>query len=145
MWIATVHLGYSAAGGAAGEPSARDYWLRDGGLYLNPWSGRPQEFDKRLSEAQPGDPVFAYEPGVGIVAVGRVSGPKELTSGGPNALFPSESSIVLALAVDWDTSVTRTTKQVWDVSNVGASAFKSCGPETRFYPLAIEMLQEQHD
>lgn len=145
MWFATARLGHSPSGRAPGDTSASAHWLLDGKLYLNPWSGRPREFDERLAEALPGDPVFAYEPGVGIFAVGRVSNPKELVTTGPNAVFPLDGSIVLALSVDWDTSVTRTRRQVWEVTNVGASAFKSCGPGKRFYSMAVEMLQEAHD
>jgi hypothetical protein len=145
MWFATARLGYSPTPRPPGDISASARWFRDGKLYLSPWSGKQHEFDERLREAQPGDPVFAYEPGVGVVAVGWVSNPKELTRSGPNEIFPLDGSIVLALSVDWDTSVTRTRRQVWEVSNLGASNFKSCGPGTRFYPMAIEMLQEVHN
>jgi hypothetical protein len=53
--------------------------------------------------------------------------------------------MVLAIAVDWDTTVTRTVGQVSEASRTGSSAFKSCGPGTRFYPMAVEMLREAHD
>lgn len=145
LWFATARLGYSLTPRAPGDTSAFAYWLRDGRVYLNPWPGRPHEFESRLHEVQPGDPVFAYETDVGIVGVGRVSDPMELTSVAPNEVFPREGSIVLALAVDWDTTVTRTVREVWEASNTGSSAFKSCGPGTRFYPMAVEMLLEAHN
>ena len=145
MWLAAARLGHPTTPRAPGDTSAFAYWLRDGRLYLNPWPGTLGEFDTRLREVQPGDPVFAYESGVGIVAIGRVSDPVEITSVGPNEVFPRNGSTVLALAVDWDTTVTRTVRQVWEVTNSGGSAFKSCGPGKNFYPMALEMLQEAHD
>jgi len=145
MWFATTRLGHAPAGRAPGDTSAFAHWLSDGRVYLNPWSGRPDEFESRLRNVQPGDPIFAYEPGVGILGIGRVSDPIEFADIGPNAVFPSEGSIVLEIAVDWDTTVTRTVGQVSEVSKTGSSAFKSCGPGTRFYPRAVEMLREAHN
>ncbi|WP_305825528.1 HNH endonuclease [Massilia brevitalea] len=145
MWFATARLGHTLEERAPGDTSAFAHWLNDGRLYLNPWPGRPDEFETRLRHVQPGDAVFAYEPGIGIRAIGRVSDPLELADVGPNALFPRDGSIVLAIAVDWNTTVTRTVGQVSEASATGSSAFKSCGPGTRFYRMAVEMLREAHD
>lgn len=145
MWFATARFGHAPAGRAPGDTSAFAHWLRDGRLYLNPWSGRLDEFETRLRYVQPGDAVFAYEPRVGIRAVGRVSNPLDLAYVAPNAVFPRGEAIVLALAVDWDTTVTRTVEEVSEASKTGSSAFKSCGPGTRFYPMAVEMLLEAHN
>jgi hypothetical protein len=144
MWFATARLGHAPDGRAPDDTSAFANWLRDGRLYLNPWPGRLDEFETRLRYVRPGDPVFAYEPRAGIRAIGRVSNPLELAYAGPSAVFPRDGSIVLALAVEWDTTVTRKVAQVWEASKTCSSAFKSRGQGTRFYSLAVEMLREAH-
>lgn len=107
---------------------------------------RPEVFDNMLAQIQPGDPVFAYEHGTGVVALGRACSPKDLIHiEGPTALYPHGDVIVKALAVDWDTSVTRTARQVWEVTKLGGPVLKSGADGKAFFPLAIAMLQEAHD
>lgn len=99
-----------------------------------------------LGKIQVGDPIFAYEHGVGVVAIGRVSSPKSLTDiDAPTALYPGRTGLIKALAVDWDESVTRTARQVWEVTALGGPALKSAGPETKFFTMAMDMLQEVYD
>lgn len=99
-----------------------------------------------LSKMQAGDPIFAYEHHAGVVAIGRVCSPMTLTDMfGPTALYPGHHGLIKALAVDWDESVTRTAREVWEVTALGGHALKSAGPETAFFPLAMDMLQEAHE
>jgi len=131
---------------APGDRSAFTHWQAAGCLFVSPSNDRPDQFDQMLARIEPGDPVFAYEHGAGIVAIGRVCSPKRLIeTAGLTALYPWAGTITQALVVDWDTSVTRTAKQVWDVTNLGGLLLKSAGPGTKFFPMAIAMLQEAHD
>jgi hypothetical protein len=147
MWFADTRMGgFVTTERAPGDNSAFAHWRAAGRLLLSPWSGRLDEYDATLAKMMPGDPVFAYEGSAGVVAIGRVCDPKDLTvSVGATVLYPRAGSIVKSLAVDWDTTVTCTTADVWGFTNLGGPALKSCGPETKFFPKAVAMLREAHE
>jgi hypothetical protein len=147
MWFADTRMGgFVTTDRAPVDNSAFAHWIAAGRLLVSPWTGRPDEYDATLARMMPGDPIFAYESGVGVVAIGWVRDPKNLiVSQGATALFPRAGSIVKALAVDWNTSVTRTVSQVSSITGVGGPALKSCGPDTVFFPMAVAMLREAHD
>jgi hypothetical protein len=99
-----------------------------------------------LAKIYLGDPVFAYEHGAGVVAIGHVCSPNVvLDSRGPTAVYPHDGVLIKSLAVEWDISVTRTAKEVWKVTNLGGPSLRSAGPSTEFFPMAMDMLQEAHD
>lgn len=126
------------------DTSAFAHWLAAGRMFLLPRTAA--EFDKSLVTMLPGDPVFAYEDQVGVVAVGRVCGPKDLTVGcGPADLFPEGWTKVKSVAVDWDTSITRTVEQVSSRTKIGGRPLQTCDHGHSFYLIAVEMLQELHD
>lgn len=145
MWFVDTRMGgYTADDRSTFGNSPFANWQRVGRMFLCPWAGKPTEFDTRLDQMQPGDPVFAYEHGAGVVAIGRVCAPKDLVEG-PTPLYPRFGDLVKSLAVDWNISVTRTKSQVHAVTNLGGSNLKSCGPGKAFFPMAMDMLQEAHD
>jgi hypothetical protein len=145
MWFIDTAMGAFRHGNRTpDDQSAFEHWHKAGAMFMSPW--RAGIFDKMLSQIQAGDPVFAYEHGRGVVAIGRVSSPKTVTaSTGPTALYPHPGTPVLAVPVDWDTSVTRTKRQVWEVTALGGTVLKSAGPKNAFFPMAMDMLQEAHD
>ena len=145
MWLVDTAMGaFWRENRSPDDHSAFAHWRDAGRLFVRPWTGRIDQHDNMLEKMQAGDPVFAYEHGVGIVAIGRVCSPKSLTDlYGPTALHPHDTGLIKSLAVDWDASVTRTTKQVWEVTNLGGSVLKSA--KLSFLPMAMDMLQEAHD
>jgi hypothetical protein len=147
MWfVDTAMGGFGAAYRDPDDQSAFAHWARAGAMFVRPWGGRPDQYDNTLAQIQGGDPVFAYEHGIGVVAIGRVCSPKSLIDiYGPTALYPRDTGLIKALAVDWDTSVTRTARQVWEVTALGGPVLKSAGSKTAFFPMAMDMLQDAHD
>jgi len=143
MWLIGTAMGAFRFGNRrADDQSAFEHWRKAGAMFMVQW--RDGVFDNLLAQMQAGDPVFAYEHGRGVVAIGRVCSPKTVTeSTGPTALHPRAGTPIMSLPVDWDTSVTRTTKQVWEVTNLGGSVLKSA--KLSFLPMAMDMLQEAHD
>jgi hypothetical protein len=148
MWLANTDVGnfiLSNPSRAPDDNSAFAHWLAAGRLQVHLLAGYLDEYNRVLDKMQPGDPVFAYESGVGIVALGWICDPKDLrTSQSSTELFPRDS-IVKSLAVDWDASITRTTAEVWKVTSLGGRVLRSCGPKTKFFPLAMAMLQEAQE
>lgn len=147
MWFADTAMGAFRYGNRdPADRSAFAHWCKAGCLFVKPWNPTYDQYDKMLGRIQAGDPVFAYEHGVGVVAIGRVSSPKSLNDiTAPTALYPDRTGVIKALAVDWDESVTRTARQVWEVTALGGPVLKSAGPETKFFTMAMDMLQEVHD
>jgi hypothetical protein len=146
MWL--VNTGMSRFRSTDRDPadvSAFDHWFAAGRLFLRSQDGMPAEFDARLDMMSPGDLVFAYEDQRGVVAIGRIRHPKDLRNErGPTALYPDERTVIKSLAVDWDTSITRSMRDISSRTKVGGRPLQNIGPGEGLYPIALEMLQEAH-
>lgn len=97
-----------------------DYWLEDARLYVTP-SNKPlfTDYQVNLERIKSGDYVFAFESGFGYVGVGRVKAEKELlTRAGGTELHPSDP-VVRSVAVEWDSSITRTTRDTYTKHYLG--------------------------
>ncbi|UUZ55067.1 hypothetical protein LP419_04000 [Massilia sp. H-1] len=96
-------------------------------------------------EMAPDDLVFAYENEVGFVAVGCIRNPKDLQTGhGGGALYPKQTETVRSMAVDWDTSITRTTQEVSAHTPVGKNGLQRVNPNTSLHDYMLGMLEEAH-
>lgn len=130
---------------APGDDSPFAHWLDAGRLFVTPRPEKPSKYNANLVSMLPGDPVFAYEDQVGFVALGWVRDPKELQdSSGGTALYPNPAEMVRSLGVDWDTSVTRTMREVSARTRVPQHALQACNPGTPLHDLMTEMLQEAY-
>lgn len=141
MWFADTGMSmFRSVNRDPADRSAFAYWREAGCLFVKPWNPTYDQYDKMLGRMRAGDPVFAFEHGVGIVAIGRICSPKSQSDlHGPTALYPRDTGLIKALAVDWNESVTRA------MTAPGGPALQSAGPATRIFMLAMEMLQELHD
>lgn len=146
MWYANTCL--SRYGGhtrvlAGASPFA--HWLAAGRMIMLPKTGMPAEFDARFQVMAPGDAVFAYEDQRGFVAIGHVRSPKDVrTEYGSTGRLPGARTMIRSLAVDWDTSVTRSMRDISSRTKVGARPLYAIKPIMALYPIALEMLHELH-
>lgn len=130
---------------ALGDTSAFAHWLGAGRLFVTPNANEPRKYHNALMAMMPGDAVFAYEDQVGFVGIGRVRSPKDLLDGcGGTALYPTPTEIVRSLAVDWNTSVTRTVSQVSAFATVNGIGLRACNKGKPLHTHLLEMLQEVH-
>lgn len=128
-----------------GDDSAFAHWLAAGRLFVTPTVRNPRKYHDALVKMMPGDPVFAYESQVGFVALGWVRGPKDLQdSHGGTALYPKPHEIVRSLAVNWDTSVTRTMSEVSAHTLVGQHGLQISNAGTPLHNFMVAMLQEAY-
>jgi len=128
---------------APDDNSAFAHWLSAGRLFVTPNASKPRKYHNALMAMTPGDPVFAYEDQIGFVGIGRVRSPKDLLDGrGGTALYPKPTEIVRSLAVDWNTSVTRTVSQVSAVAMVNGTGLRACNKGKPLHTYLLEMLQE---
>ncbi len=118
IWFVDTNLaGFVAGMRMDNDHSPFAHWLDAGRLFMTP--ATPIEYENNLSLMQPGEPVVAYEKGRGLVAVGWVCDPKDLTdSAGCEALFGDAKLKVRSMRIDWDPSVQRSTA---DMTNAGFS------------------------
>lgn len=146
MWFANTGLRrFRAVDRAPDDVSPFDHWLADGRIILRPQNGMPAEFDMMLQSMcmGPGDAIFAYEDQLGIVAIGHVRYPRVVrTEYGPTPLFPDARTAIHSLAVDWDTSVTRSMRDISSRTKVGGRPLQAIDPTMALYPIALEMLHE---
>jgi hypothetical protein len=125
------------------DNSAFEHWCKAGRLFVTPNRDKPLKYNTALVDMMPGDPVFAYEDQVGFVALGWVRDLKNLqNSHGGTALYPNPAEIVRSLAIDWDTSVTKSMRGVSALTRVGGHGLQKCNPGTRLHAFLLAMLQE---
>lgn len=148
MWFANTGLRrFRAVERAPADVSPFDHWLAAGRIILRPQNGMPVEFDMMLQSIcmAPGDAIFAYEDQRGIVAIGHVGYPRVVrTEYGPTPLFPDARTAIHSLTVDWDTSVTRTMRDISFRTKIGGRPLQAIDPTSALYPIALEMLHELH-
>jgi hypothetical protein len=144
IWFANTDMkSFNELPRKSGDSSAFSHWLDAGRLFVTPTAKKPHKYNGALMDMMPGDPLFAYESQVGFVALGWVRDPKDLkdTDGG-TALYPKLDEIVRSLAVDWDTSVTRTMSEVSAYTPVGKHGRQACNAGTPLYNYMAAMLEE---
>lgn len=148
MWFANTGLRvFRASERAPADVSPFDHWLGAGRIFLRPQNGMPDEFEMLLQSMcmSPGDAIFAYEDQRGIVAIGHIRDPRDVkTESGPTPLFPNARTDIHSLAVDWDTSVTRSMRAISSRTKVGGRPLQAIDPTTALYPIALEMLHALH-
>jgi hypothetical protein len=146
MWFAnTGSRRFHALDRAPDDVSPFTHWLAAGRVIMRPQTGMPGGFDATFDAMLPGDAIFAYEDRHGIVAMGRVRYPKDVrTEHGPTALFPDARTAIHSLAVDWDTSVTRSMVDISSRTKVGGRPLQAIDPTTALYPIVLELLVELH-
>ena len=146
MWFANTGLrDFRTVKRAPADASPFEHWRAAGRVIMRPQTGMPGEFDATFDAMLPGDAIFAYEDRRGIVAMGRVRYPKDVrTEHGPTALFPDARTAIRSLAVEWDTSVTRSMRDISSRTKVGGRPLQAIDPTTALYPIALEMIQELH-
>jgi hypothetical protein len=146
MWFAnTGWRRFHALDRAPDDVSPFAHWLAAGRVIMRPQTGMQGEFDATFDAMLPGDAIFAYEDRRGIVAMGRVRYPKDVrTEHGPAALFPDARTAIHSLAVDWDTSVTRSMGDISSRTKVGGRPLQAIDPTTALYPITLELLGELH-
>ena len=148
MWFANTDMvSFFKVPREPGQISAFNYWLEAGRLFVTPDDDWPTKYTNRLTKMQAGDPVFAYEDGVGFVALGRVCDPKDLRSSREDTrLYPNPTADVQSVAVDWDSSVQRTTEEVAShVKRVASWALQDCDPESQLGRYMMGILQAAHN
>lgn len=148
MWFANTGLRrFRAVQRAPDDVSPFDHWLAAGRIILQPQTGMPAEFDAILQSLSmaPGAAIFAYEDQRGIVAIGHVRYPRDfMTEQGPTPLFPDARTAIRSLAVDWDTSITRSMRAISSHTKVGGRPLQAIDSTMALYPIALEMLHELH-
>ena len=128
------------------DNSAFAHWLAAGKLIVAPKRHNWPHYHGALATMCPGDPVFAYEDRVGIVAIGRVKDEKmHCTTSGGSSLYPDPSRLMDSINVNWDTSITRHYQDVSALTKVGGHGLQRCDSNTRLYGYLLEMLQEAHE
>lgn len=146
IWFANTDMqSFNETGRDTSDNSAFAYWLAAGRLYVTPNADKPRKYQNALDDIQPGDPVMAYEDGVGFVGIGWVCNPKDLRRVNDNPrLYPKPAELVRSLAVDWDTSVQRSAQHVeeHDVIVSGYALRESRRGE--LYEYLLDMLKEGH-
>lgn len=126
------------------DTSAFKHWLDAKCLFVTPRANSPEQYANNLEEMAPGELVFAYEEKKGFVAVGTVSYPKDLQKrGGGSKLYPNPDQIVRSLAVDWDTTITRTMRDVSAVAPVSGLALRRINPEKKLFRVIESMVEER--
>ena len=91
----------------------------------------------------PGAPVFAYEAGVGLVALGHVTSPKNLQdSSGGTELYPKLIEKVRSVAVDWHPSVQSTVQVVASRVHVPSWGLQQCHPGGAVHAYLLKILQD---
>jgi hypothetical protein len=148
MWFAnTGWRDFRASKRAPADVSPCDHWLAAGRIFLPPPSGTYTEFDAILQSMSmsAGDVIFAYEDQRGIVAIGHVRDSKNgKTESGPTPLFPNARTKIHSLAVDWDTSVTRSMRDISSRTKVGGRPLQPIDPTMALYSIALEMIHALH-
>jgi len=128
---------------AGGDTSAFKHWLDAKCLFVTP-AESPEQYANNLEEMAPGELVFAYEKEAGFVAIGTVAYPKNLQKrDGAGKLYPNPDQIVRSLAVDWDTAVTRTKREVSAVAPVSGPALRRVNPGKQLFHILESMLDER--
>lgn len=127
IWFVDTNMAdFARADRAPGDDSPFKHWLATERLFVTPATA--SEYDNNLRLMRPGEPVFAYEAGVGLVGLGWVSDPKDLAdSVGGTALHPNPALKVRSISVEWDSTVQRS---VADMTNAN---FGFAGPALRKY------------
>jgi len=148
IWFANTGLSrFRAVTRAPADVSPFDHWLAAGRIFLPPPSGSYTEFAAILQSMSmlAGDVIFAYEDQRGIVAIGHVRDSKNgKTESGPTPLFPNARSKIHSIAVDWDTSVTRSMREISSRTKVGGRPLQAIDATMALYPIALELLGELH-
>jgi hypothetical protein len=150
IWLVKTDMGsFIKADREPDDDSAFAHWLAIGRLYVTPDYDNPGKYSGALKRMQPGEPVVAYEDKVGVVAVGRVSEPRDVRDWRDDAervLYPDDAEIVLSVAVEWDTSVRRTASQVAQAGHVvSGHALRSYVRPTKLRSYLLELvLEAQH-
>src|SRR6202035_14280 len=86
------------------------FWLPAKAAYFTPEKG--DTHDRVLGMIEAGDPIFAYEDGVGIVALGVVlEKPSLERCTGDSGPYPQSTEIVKRISVEWDTTVNCSTSE----------------------------------
>lgn len=115
FWINTDKSCYSRnhPDDQEGSPFAR-FWLSDGYAYVTPPKKNSAKYDAVLRLMEPGDPVFAYENKVGIVAMGIVQEkPNLMRCPEQLPLYPAPDEIVKRFKVEWDPSVNYPASEIY--------------------------------
>jgi len=129
-----------------GDTSPFAHWLTAGRLFVTPNAGWPTKYNNSLVKMMPGDPIFAYEAGVGLVALGHVTSPKNLQdSSGGTKLYPKLTEKVRSVAVDWDPSVRRSMQVVASRARVPSWGLQQCHPGSAVHAYLLEILQDVDD
>jgi hypothetical protein len=148
MWFANTGLrDFRASKRAPADVSPFEHWLAAGRIFFPPPNGTYTEFDAILQSMSmsAGAVIFAYEDQLGIVAVGHVREPRDVkTESGPTPLFPHARTDIHSLAVDWDTSVTRSMREISSRTKVGGRPLQAIDATMALYPIALELLGELH-
>lgn len=148
VWIVKTDLrSFSKVPRDAADTSPFAHWLVAGRLFVTPDKTSPTKYEF-LKGIEAGEPVFAYEDRVGIVALGRVRYPEDMRTAREEVdahLYPNAGEMVLSIAVDWDTSVRRSYQQVAQAGHVMAGrAVNSYQRPTRLRSYLLEILREAH-
>jgi len=109
IWFVDTNMdNFALANRGSGDDSPFAHWREAKRMFVTP--ATEFEYDNNLRLMRPGEPVFAYEVGVGLVGLGWVNNPKDLAdSVGGTILHPAVGLRVRSISVDWDTSVKRPT------------------------------------
>jgi hypothetical protein len=105
IWFVDTNMdNFAQANRGPDDDSPFKHWLAARRMFVTP--ATKSEYDNNLKLMRPGEPVFAYEVGVGLVGLGWVSNPKDLadTVGG-TALHAKVGLRIRSISVDWDPSV----------------------------------------
>lgn len=87
------------------------FWLPEKAAYFTPEEN--DTHDRVLSMIQAGDPIFAYEDGKGILALGVVlEKPSLEPCAGATGPYRQSTEIVKRIRVEWDTTVNCSTSEV---------------------------------
>jgi hypothetical protein len=148
MWFANTGLrNFCTSKRAPADVSPFEHWLAAGRIFFPPPNGTYTELEAILlsMSMSSGHAIFAYEDQRGIVAVGHVREPRDVkTESGPTPLFPHARTDIHSLAVDWDTSVTRSMRDISSRTKVGGRPLQAIDATMALYPIALELLGELH-
>ncbi len=127
IWFVDTNMdNFRQAKREPGDDSPFEHWLQAKRLFVTP--ATEFEYDNNLQLMRSGEPVFAYEAGVGLVALGWVRDPNDLVdSVGGTVLHPKVGLRIRSISVDWDPSVQR------PVADMTDARFGFAGPALRKY------------